>query len=96
MDVKNTHVEFTGDTMKIPVSEDMLGRIFNGSGKTIDKGPKIFAEDYLDIQGTFFNLRVVLFEDCCHIIIFLVCFFHRFFQLHCNCSHPSYAILIIL
>lgn len=29
----------------------MLGRVFNGSGKAIDKGPKVFAEDYLDIQG---------------------------------------------
>jgi V-type H+-transporting ATPase subunit B len=29
----------------------MLGRIFNGSGKPIDKGPKIFAEDYLDVNG---------------------------------------------
>lgn len=35
----------------MPVSEDMLGRVFNGSGKPIDKGPKIFAEDYLDING---------------------------------------------
>lgn len=37
--------------MKLPVSEDMLGRIFNGSGNPIDKGPKVFAEDYLDING---------------------------------------------
>jgi len=29
----------------------MLGRVFNGSGKPIDKGPNILAEDYLDIQG---------------------------------------------
>jgi V-type H+-transporting ATPase subunit B len=29
----------------------MLGRIFNGSGKPIDKGPPVLAEDYLDIQG---------------------------------------------
>jgi V-type H+-transporting ATPase subunit B len=29
----------------------MLGRIFNGSGKPIDKGPNVMAEDYLDIQG---------------------------------------------
>lgn len=52
MDVKSTHVEFTGDTLKMPVSEDMLGRVFNGSGRAIDRGPRIFAEDYLDIQGT--------------------------------------------
>ena len=54
MDAKATHVEFTGDVLKIPVSEDMLGRVFNGSGKAIDKGPKVFAEDYLDIMGMFF------------------------------------------
>lgn len=27
------------------------GRVFNGSGKPIDKGPPILAEDFLDIQG---------------------------------------------
>jgi hypothetical protein len=36
----------------MPVSEDMLGRIFNGSGKPIDKGPNVLAEDFLDIMGT--------------------------------------------
>lgn len=51
VDVRDTHIEFTGSSMKLPVSEDMLGRIFNGSGLPIDKGPKVFAEDYLDING---------------------------------------------
>jgi V-type (H+)-ATPase V1, B subunit len=51
IDVKETHVEFTGKPATIAVSEDVLGRIFNGSGKSIDKGPKVFAEDYLDING---------------------------------------------
>jgi len=51
VDAKATHVEFTGEVLKMPVSEDMLGRVFNGSGKSIDKGPKVFAEDYLDIMG---------------------------------------------
>lgn len=37
--------------LKCPVSEDMLGRAFNGSGKPIDKGPRVLAEEYLDIQG---------------------------------------------
>ncbi|PKY23292.1 V-type proton ATPase subunit B [Rhizophagus irregularis] len=55
VDAKATHVEFTGDTLKIPVSEDMLGRIFNGSGKAIDKGPKVFAEEFLDINGSPIN-----------------------------------------
>lgn len=55
IDVKKTRVEFTGENLKIAVSEDMLGRVFDGSGRPIDKGPKIFAEDYLDINGSPIN-----------------------------------------
>ncbi|KAH9896235.1 P-loop containing nucleoside triphosphate hydrolase protein [Xylariomycetidae sp. FL2044] len=55
IDVKKTKVEFTGQTMKLGVSEDMLGRIFDGSGRAIDKGPKVLAEDYLDINGSPIN-----------------------------------------
>uniref|UniRef100_A0A0N5AHY8 Vacuolar proton pump subunit B n=1 Tax=Syphacia muris TaxID=451379 RepID=A0A0N5AHY8_9BILA len=51
IDAKNTICEFTGDILRTPVSEDMLGRIFNGSGKPIDKGPAVLAEDFLDIDG---------------------------------------------
>lgn len=51
VDAKNTICEFTGDILRTPVSEDMLGRVFNGSGKPIDKGPPALAEDFLDIQG---------------------------------------------
>ena len=51
IDAKKTTCEFTGDILRTPVSEDMLGRIFNGSGKPIDKGVNVLAEDYLDIQG---------------------------------------------
>lgn len=29
----------------------LLGRVFNGSGKPIDRGPSVLAEDYLDIMG---------------------------------------------
>lgn len=55
IDVKKTRVEFTGDNLKIPVSEDMLGRVFDGSGRPIDNGPKVFAEDFLDINGSPIN-----------------------------------------
>ena len=51
IDAKNTTCEFTGDILRTPVSEDMLGRMFNGSGKPIDNGPPIMAEDLLDIMG---------------------------------------------
>ncbi|KAK5175026.1 Vacuolar ATP synthase subunit B [Saxophila tyrrhenica] len=55
IDVKRTKVEFTGHNLKLGVSEDMLGRIFDGSGRAIDKGPKVLAEDYLDINGSPIN-----------------------------------------
>ncbi|GJY56186.1 V-type proton ATPase subunit B2 [Tanacetum coccineum] len=41
--------------LKTPVSMDMLGRIFNGSGKPIDNGPPILPEAYLDISGSSIN-----------------------------------------
>jgi len=50
IDAKNTHCEFTGEVLRTPVSEDMLGRIFNGSGKPLS-GPPVLAEDFLDITG---------------------------------------------
>ncbi|KAJ8901224.1 hypothetical protein NDN08_007073 [Rhodosorus marinus] len=51
IDNKNTHCEFSGEILKTPVSRDMLGRIFNGSGKPIDGGPPVVPEAYLDISG---------------------------------------------
>jgi vacuolar-type H+-ATPase subunit B/Vma2 len=64
-DNSQTKVEFTGHSLKIGVSEDMLGRIFDGSGRAIDKGPKVLAEDYLDINGSPINpySRVSRLED---------------------------------
>lgn len=35
----------------MPISTEMLGRQFNGSGMPIDHGPPVLAEDFLDIQG---------------------------------------------
>jgi vacuolar-type H+-ATPase subunit B/Vma2 len=52
---QQTKVEFTGQSLKLGVSEDMLGRIFDGSGRAIDKGPKVLAEEYLDINGSPIN-----------------------------------------
>lgn len=55
IDVQKTSIEFTGENLKMPVSEDMLGRVFNGSGTAIDDGPRVLAEDYLDINGSPIN-----------------------------------------
>ena len=46
---------FLGETMKLGVSEDMLGRVFNGAGKPIDGQPEIIPEKRLDISGTAIN-----------------------------------------
>lgn len=51
IDTRATTCEFTGDVLKMPISEEMLGRAFNGSGKAIDNAPPVLAEDFLDIQG---------------------------------------------
>jgi len=55
LDVKGTAVRFTGETIKLPVSSDMLGRVLDGSGTPIDGGPKIIAEDYWDVHGAPIN-----------------------------------------
>jgi len=47
-----TRCEFSGDVLKMPISEEMLGRSFDGSGKPIDQRDlPILPEDYLDIMG---------------------------------------------
>ena len=55
IDNRKTTLEFTGEVLRAPVSVDMLGRVFNGSGKPIDGGPPVLAEAYLDIQGSSIN-----------------------------------------
>lgn len=51
IDNRKTRCEFTGDVLRMGVSEEMLGRSFNGSGKVIDSSPKVLPEAYLDING---------------------------------------------
>lgn len=48
-------VKFLGETMKMPVSRDMLGRILSGAGEPIDGGPAITPEKRLDINGAPIN-----------------------------------------
>jgi vacuolar-type H+-ATPase subunit B/Vma2 len=36
-----------------------VGRVFNGSGKAIDRGPAVLAEDFLDIMGMIGNIKLV-------------------------------------
>merc|ERR1712176_702265 len=55
IDTRNTHGEFTGDTLKMAISDDLMGRAFNGSDKPIDKGPTVLAEEFLDVNGAPLN-----------------------------------------
>lgn len=50
IDNLGTTCEFTGDVLRMPMSVEMLGRVFNGSGNPIDNGPPVLAEKFLDIQ----------------------------------------------
>ncbi|NLD56637.1 MAG: V-type ATP synthase subunit B [Methanomicrobiales archaeon] len=52
---KDSGVRFTGETIKMPVGRDMLGRILSGGGKPIDGGPEIVPEKRLDITGAAIN-----------------------------------------
>ena len=51
VDLVGSRVRCKGETLKLPVSKDILGRIFNGMGEPIDGGPSVIPEDYLDVNG---------------------------------------------
>jgi len=51
VDLSGSRLRCKGETLKLPVSVDILGRTFNGMGDPIDGGPPIVPEDYLDING---------------------------------------------
>lgn len=51
MNIKETKVRFLGRSLKLGLSPDMLGRTFDGMGKSIDGGPKIIPEVCRDING---------------------------------------------
>ena len=55
LDTDLTTVRFTGETLKLPVSSEILGRVLDGSGKPLDKGPPLTAEDHWDINGSPIN-----------------------------------------
>ncbi|WP_440006797.1 ATP synthase subunit B [Halomicrococcus sp. SG-WS-1] len=52
---RNASVRFLGETMKMPVTEDLLGRVLDGSGQPIDGGPEIVPDRREDIVGAAIN-----------------------------------------
>ena len=55
LNLAESKVRFTGHGVELPVSEHMLGRVFNGMGEVIDNGPSILPEKSLDINGSPIN-----------------------------------------
>lgn len=55
LEIEGAKATFLGKTMEIGVSQDMLGRIFDGAGKPKDGLPEIIAEKKLDINGAPLN-----------------------------------------
>ena len=51
VDLSGSKVRCKGETLRLPVSIDILGRIFNGMGDPIDGAPPTVAEEYLDVNG---------------------------------------------
>jgi F-type H+-transporting ATPase subunit beta len=47
---RNTVVKATGDSIKVPVGEEVLGRIFNVIGEAIDEGPAVEAKETWSIH----------------------------------------------
>ena len=51
INLSNSKVRFLGRSMELGVSEDMLGRVFDGLGRPIDGGPEILPDERRDING---------------------------------------------
>lgn len=51
LDLPDTRIEFLGEPLKLGVSDQMLGRVFNGMGEPIDGGAPIASEQKRDING---------------------------------------------
>ncbi len=55
IDIDKTKVRFLARGIEMPLSADMLGRVFDGLGRPIDNGPDIIPEDKRDINGAPIN-----------------------------------------
>ena len=51
INLQDSSVVFSGHQMELGVSEDMLGRVFDGLGRPIDDGPEIIPEMRMDVNG---------------------------------------------
>lgn len=55
INLASSKVRFLGKPLTLGVSEDMIGRVFNGMGQPKDKGPELIPEEKRDINGIAIN-----------------------------------------
>ena len=55
INLQDTKVRFLGRPLSLDVSEDMVGRVFDGMGRVNDNGPDLIPEKTLDINGEAIN-----------------------------------------
>ena len=55
INLRDTKVRFTGRPLTLDVSEDMVGRTFDGMGRVYDGGPALIPEKSVDINGESIN-----------------------------------------
>lgn len=55
LDLQNTWVRFLEEPFELPVSEDLLGRVFNGIGQPRDKRPPLISSIKRNVNGSSIN-----------------------------------------
>jgi V/A-type H+-transporting ATPase subunit B len=55
INIDKTTVSFLGETFKVGVGEEMLGRVFDGQGRPRDSGARVAAQEQRDINGAPIN-----------------------------------------
>jgi V/A-type H+-transporting ATPase subunit B len=55
LSINNTRVRFLGQPLHIPVTDEMLGRVFDGLGAPVDGGPPPLTNQYADVNGKSIN-----------------------------------------
>ena len=55
IDMEHVNTHFTGRPITLPLSKEILGRIFDGSGKPIDGLKEVYPEERRDINGSAIN-----------------------------------------
>jgi V/A-type H+-transporting ATPase subunit B len=56
-------VSFSGSAFKIPLSNELLGRVFNGVFEPVDRLPDVVSDEYRDINGAPINPKARIYPN---------------------------------